>query len=65
MYILILFPGLLIYAVVALIVRKNIELALPVCDYHHSERKRYQIIGAILLVGGIPTGLLLESVLKL
>jgi hypothetical protein len=64
MYILILFPGILIYAIVATFVRKDIELALPLCEIHRGERKRYQIIGGILLVGGIPAGLLLDSVLK-
>lgn len=63
MYILILFPGLLIYAIVALIVRKSIELDVPVCDYHHSERKRYKGIGAALLIGAIPIGMVMGMAL--
>ncbi|HUR36310.1 MAG TPA: hypothetical protein VM009_00735 [Terriglobales bacterium] len=60
LYIMILFPGLLIYAIVALIVRKNMELDVPICEQHHGERKRFQIIGALLMIGSIPGGMILN-----
>lgn len=60
LYIMILFPGLLIYAIVALIVRKSIELDVPLCDFHHGERKRYHLIGGALLLGAIPGGMFLH-----
>jgi hypothetical protein len=59
LYILIFFPGLLIYAIVALIVRKKMELNVPLCDQHHSDRKRYSLIGALMLIGFAPVGLVL------
>lgn len=61
MYILILFPGLLIYAIVALIVQKKMDLNLPLCELHHAERKRNLWIGGILTLGSIPGGILLGS----
>ena len=60
MYIMILFPGLLIYAIVVLIVRKTMELDVPICAHHHGERKRFKIIGAVLLLGAIPGGMILN-----
>jgi hypothetical protein len=62
---LVLFPGIVIYAVVAMVVRKNIELALPLCEVHHGERRRYQIIGAILCLFCIPAGFFLEGAIKI
>ena len=59
LYIMILFPGLLIYLIVALIVRKQMELNLPLCDTHHADRKRYRLLGALMLIGFLPVGLLL------
>ena len=44
----------LIYVIVALIVRKKIELALPLCDVHKSIRKRRLWIGWGLLLACIP-----------
>ncbi len=55
----ILFPGLLIYAIVAMIVRKQMELNLPLCDAHHADRKRNKLIGTLMLVGCLPAGILL------
>jgi hypothetical protein len=61
----VIFPGLLIYAIVAMVVRKSIELSVPLCDVHQSERKRYIIIGTILLLGCIPAGVIAETELHL
>lgn len=62
LYLLILFPGILIYAIVAMIVRKQMELNLPLCDTHHADRKRYKMLAILMLVGFIPAGLLLGSI---
>ncbi len=59
LYVLILFPGLLIYAIVALIVRKQMELNLPLCDSHHADRKRYKTMALVMILGCIPAGILL------
>jgi len=57
LYILILFPGLIIYVIVALIVRKQMELNLPLCETHHADRKRYRLIGWLMLAAFLPLGL--------
>jgi hypothetical protein len=46
--------GLLVYAIVSLIVRKQVQLAVPLCEAHDSARKTKLWIGAILLLGFIP-----------
>ncbi len=60
MYILIVFPGILIYAIVALIVQKKMSMVVPLCEIHHGERTRYLIIGGILFVAWIPATILLN-----
>jgi hypothetical protein len=65
LYLMVIFPGLLIYAIVALIVRKNIELDVPVCDFHHAERKRNKLIGSLLLLGAIPIGVVMNMVFNI
>lgn len=57
----IIFPGLLIYAIVALIVQKKMDLNLPICEVHHAERKRNLWIGGILTLGSIPGAVLFNS----
>lgn len=59
LYLMILFPGLLIYAIVALIVRKQMELNIPLCDAHHSDRKRYKLIATLMILLCIPAGVVL------
>jgi hypothetical protein len=61
LYLMVIFPGLLIYAIVALVVRKNIELAVPLCDVHHADRKRFILIGTVLLLACIPVGIFVET----
>jgi hypothetical protein len=56
LYLMILFPGLLIYAIVAVVVRKQMELNVPLCDTHHADRKRNHLLTAIMLIGFIPVG---------
>ena len=61
LYIMILFPGLLIYAIVAIIVRKQMELNVPLCDGHHADRRRNLLIGTLMLIGCIPVGVILGA----
>lgn len=61
LFLMILFPGLLFYLIVALIVRKKFELAVPVCEEHKLRRRRLLWTAAVLLLGGIPFGILLDS----
>jgi len=49
--------GLLIYAIVVLIVRKQVQLMVPICDLHESKRKSRLWIGAILLLACIPVAI--------
>lgn len=51
LYVLILFPGWLIYLIVALAMQKKAEVALPLCQPHHERRRRW-------IVGAWATGLL-------
>jgi len=57
--------GAVLYLVIAMIIRKKIKLAVPLCDLHHAERRRYMMIGVILLVGCIPFGWFSYGVLGL
>lgn len=58
---LIILINLLIYAIVAVIVRKQMELNLPLCDTHHSDRRRYRLLGALMLIAFVPAGLVLGA----
>ncbi len=50
---LLVFCGLLIYAILALVIRKQITLYLPLCDEHSRRRKRMILIGWALALAGI------------
>ncbi len=63
LYLLIL-AGLLIYGIVVLIVRKQAQLAVPLCEAHDSARKTKLWIGAILLLGCIPLPVALGTYLN-
>lgn len=43
LYVLILFPGWLIYLIVALAMQKKAEVALPLCQHHHDRRRRWMV----------------------
>ena len=60
LYVLLLSP--IIYIIVSLIVRKQIELNIPLCDLHHRQRKRNITVGVILILGAIPLGILIGNV---
>ena len=53
--------NVLIYAIVAVIVRKQMELNVPLCETHHANRKRYKLIGTLMLVLCVPAGLALGT----
>jgi hypothetical protein len=57
LYLLILFPGLLIYAIVATIVMKRQKIQVPLCDPHRQRRRMYLGIGWLLFLGCIPAGI--------
>ncbi|HWX53055.1 MAG TPA: hypothetical protein VN176_00550 [Verrucomicrobiae bacterium] len=60
LYILIVSP--IIYVIVALIVRKQMRLAIPLCDEHAARRKRMILIGWGLAVAGIASVIILANV---
>ena len=51
-YILIL-TGLLIYIIVALVLRKSITLQIPLCSTHRERYRALRIAGAVLMLGSI------------
>lgn len=51
-YVLIISP--ILYIIVALIVRKRVKLAVPLCDAHKSIRRKRLWTAAVLLLGCIP-----------
>jgi hypothetical protein len=44
--------NILVYAIIALIVRKVITLEVPICDEHRSQRRRFLWLGGASLVAG-------------
>jgi hypothetical protein len=58
---LLIFAGLLLYAIVATIVMKRMKLAVPLCDEHRKSRKTKLTVGWGLLIGCIPAGFILGS----
>jgi hypothetical protein len=61
LYLLIL-PGLIFYAIVALVVRKKARIDVPFCQAHLSWRTRMNIAGAVLLIGFVPEAYLLDRI---
>jgi hypothetical protein len=53
LYIMILFPGLLIYAIVAIIVRKSAKVDASLCEHHGRQRGNRILTGWLIAVGGI------------
>jgi hypothetical protein len=49
------FAGLLIYAILALVIRKQITLYLPLCDEHSARRIRMILLGWAMVLAGIAT----------
>jgi hypothetical protein len=59
LYLMILFPGLLIYAIVALIIQKKMTLLIPVCEAHLRRYRALRRAGIAMMVSGIPLMILL------
>ncbi|MGB8168161.1 MAG: DUF4339 domain-containing protein [Chthoniobacteraceae bacterium] len=53
LYIMIFFPGLLFYALVAVLVRKRAKLEVGLCDLHRSKRSRAMLIAWLIFFVGI------------
>ncbi len=60
LYVLVFF-GLILYMIVALIVQKKSKIEIPLCSKHRSWRTKMHITGAILLVAWIPALLILNG----
>ena len=52
-YLLIFFPGILIYAIVALIIRKKTSIAIGLCPIHWRKRRRAILIGLLAFLLGL------------
>ena len=50
--------NILVYAIVAMILRKRADLAVPICDLHRQHRRQLLIAAWILGLGFIPGGIL-------
>ena len=53
LYFLIFFPGLLIYVIVALIVRHTAKIQVPLCEEHRSKRSKAILTGWLVALAGI------------
>ena len=53
LYILILFPGILIYIIVAMIVRRSCLVEASLCDFHGRRRRRRIWIGWLIALTGV------------
>jgi len=59
-YVLIFF-GLIVYFIVALVIARKVVIDVPLCRAHRSSRARMNILGASLLVGSVPTSAVLAA----
>ena len=59
---LLIFLGVLIYIIAALLVRRQMTLLVPLCEEHRRLHQRRRWIGIGLLLGFIPGGVLVGSV---
>jgi len=58
---LLIFIGLIVYVIVALIVQKKARISFPLCTEHRLWRTRMGIATAALLIGSIPASFLLAA----
>lgn len=63
LYLLIL-VNLLVYAIVATIIRKKARVLVPLCDEHRQHRRNLLIATWVLALGFIPGGILVGSLIK-
>jgi hypothetical protein len=57
--VLLIFVGLIVYAIVALVVQKKVRIAVPFCEAHRRWRTQMNLAGALLLIGSVPMSILL------
>lgn len=55
---------LIVYLVVAMVLRKTINLNVPICDAHRRRRQRALWIGGGLMLGSVPLGILIGMSLR-
>jgi len=55
------FLGVIVYFIVALVVTKKVRLDIPLCRAHRSWRVRMNFVGASLLVGSVPVSIILSA----
>jgi hypothetical protein len=60
-YYFLIFLGLIVYVIVALVVQKKVRIDVPFCEAHRSWRTRMNVAGAVLLIGSVPLSFLLMS----
>jgi hypothetical protein len=58
---LLIFAGLIFYAIVALVVQKKVKLEVPFCSAHRAWRTRMNITGAVLLIASVPASFLFAA----
>ena len=64
LYLLILFTGPLFYVIVALVVRKKVDLIMPLCEAHRRLRRQLFWAGILLVAGSAPAAIFYEEVLS-
>ncbi len=63
LYLMVFFPGLLFYAIVAMIVRKKMEVEVPLCEHHWRRRRSLLWAGSLTTIGSLPAALALGNML--
>jgi hypothetical protein len=51
--------GLIVYAIVALVVQREVRIDVPFCEVHRNWRTRMNLAGSALLIGSVRTSILL------
>ena len=62
LFLLVIFPGVLIYIIVALIVQKKFDLAVPLCEVHKQKRRSLLWAAALSFLGGFPAAFLAMAI---
>lgn len=53
LYLMIVFPGLIFYVIVAFFASRKISLAIPLCENHRNRYRTGRLTGTVMMVGGI------------
>jgi len=59
------FLGVLVYVIVALIVRKSVRVGVPLCAYHKQRRRLWTTLAWVLPLAGIADAFILPEVIGL